>query len=113
MVSASSDLQDRPRGRLSDRRMPAPVLPEALGLRGFEAAALVPVSRMTWLRWDARQLCPAPVRIGKTVRWRREELLAWIKEGCPCRREWELRHPEYRLAGDGQVDNTQAEGGAA
>lgn len=26
---------------------------------------------------------PAPLRIGGLVRWRRDELLAWIEAGCP------------------------------
>ncbi len=28
---------------------------------------------------------PRPVRLGHLVRWRRTEIEAWIKEGCPSR----------------------------
>lgn len=37
---------------------------------------------------DASGKLPKPVRIGRSVRWRREELRDWIQEGCPRRREW-------------------------
>ncbi len=29
-------------------------------------------------------LCPQPVRIGKTPRFRKQELLEWINAGCPA-----------------------------
>ena len=32
---------------------------------------------------------PAPVRLGRSIRWRRAELLAWIQAGCPSREAWE------------------------
>jgi len=31
---------------------------------------------------DAGKL-PRPMRLGALVRWRREEVLAWITDGCP------------------------------
>lgn len=37
------------------------------------------------------RLGPRPVRLGKLVRWRRDELEAWIKAGLPCREVWEKR----------------------
>ena len=31
---------------------------------------------------------PAPVKLGALVRWRRDELVSWIANGCPsCRRD--------------------------
>lgn len=29
---------------------------------------------------------PVPIRIGALVRWRRQELLAWLDAGCPATR---------------------------
>ncbi len=31
---------------------------------------------------------PLPVRLGRSVRWRREELIAWIDAGAPPRDRW-------------------------
>ena len=59
---------------------------------GREAAAMAGVSLDTWQRLTARGECPAPVRLGpRCTRWRRKELLAWIKAGCPDRQTWEAR----------------------
>lgn len=33
---------------------------------------------------------PAPVRLGRSVRWDEAELDAWILAGCPCRERWEV-----------------------
>lgn len=35
--------------------------------------------------WNLRteKLLPQPVRLGRSSRWRRSELLAWIDSGCP------------------------------
>ncbi len=35
-----------------------------------------------------RRLCtngrmPAPIRVGALVRWRRDDILGWIEQGCP------------------------------
>jgi excisionase family DNA binding protein len=32
---------------------------------------------------------PAPIRLGRAVRWRRSELLAWIEAGCPAQEKWQ------------------------
>lgn len=34
---------------------------------------------------------PCPVKIGGSVRWRREEVEAWVAAGCPPLRAWEMR----------------------
>jgi predicted DNA-binding transcriptional regulator AlpA len=54
-----------------------------------QAAALCSISLATWHRWQAAERCPAPVRIGATVRWRADELAAWCAAGCPDRKTWE------------------------
>jgi predicted DNA-binding transcriptional regulator AlpA len=63
------------------------------------AAATCSVSLATWHRWNAGARCPAPVRIGATVRWRVDELEDWIASGCPARKEWEA----MRRAGGGRA----------
>ena len=39
-------------------------------------------ARTVWRLLSAGKL-PQPVRIGRSVRWSREKLEAWIAEGCP------------------------------
>lgn len=55
-----------------------------------EAAGLCGRSERSWRTWDAVGLIPQPVRIGRSTLWRRDELQAWIKAGCPRREEWEI-----------------------
>lgn len=55
-------------------------------------AVLIPASRVArMLQVSTRtlwRLCAAgkvigPVKIGRNVRWRRDELMRWIADGCP------------------------------
>jgi predicted DNA-binding transcriptional regulator AlpA len=60
-------------------------------LRAERASRLCDVSLATWWRWDAAGKVPAGIKIsGGAKRWRRRELLAWIRAGCPPRRQWEV-----------------------
>jgi excisionase family DNA binding protein len=56
------------------------------------AVALSVSKRHVWRLAASRQL-PAPVRIGRLVRWRAEELNAWIAAGCPTRERWDAIPP--------------------
>jgi predicted DNA-binding transcriptional regulator AlpA len=42
-------------------------------------------SLRTLRRAQAAGLLPCPVRVGGSVRWRREEILRWVEAGCPPR----------------------------
>jgi predicted DNA-binding transcriptional regulator AlpA len=68
---------------LTDPNPPPALLPAR------HVAALCGLSLATWHRRVADGSVPRSVRIGRAVRWRREELLAWIAAGCPERRTWE------------------------
>lgn len=58
-----------------------------------DAAAMIGISRWTFDSWVAAGLAPAAtIRVGKTIRWSRSELAAWVAAGAPTRREWEARH---------------------
>jgi len=46
-----------------------------------ELAAFWRVSTRTIDRWAANGRCPAPVRIGNRLLWRRDEVLAWEARG--------------------------------
>jgi prophage regulatory protein len=79
---------DGPAARPAAGNTPAPAAP--LLLSGRLAAALCGVSLATWHRWAAAGRCPAPLRLSPgCVRWRAQELAAWIAAACPDRRTWE------------------------
>lgn len=46
------------------------------------------VGRTTWLSLNSAGKVPAPVRLGRRVLWRLEELKAWLDAGCPVRHKW-------------------------
>ena len=58
-------------------------------LRAFQAAALCNTSLRTWRTWDMSGKIPQPIRVGRKIFWRPEELKAWIAAGCPDRLTWE------------------------
>ena len=54
-----------------------------------QAAALLGMSRSSFLRLDQRGLLgPRSVRLGRLVRWHRQQLEAWAAAGCPPRVRW-------------------------
>jgi predicted DNA-binding transcriptional regulator AlpA len=61
---------------------------ESILVTAEEAADLMRVGPATWRRWHYGAKCPEPVRMGKCVRWRREELVEWARAGCPGRDDW-------------------------
>lgn len=49
-----------------------------------EAARLVNVGERTLWRWSRSGVAPEPLKInGSAVRYRRDEYLQWIADGCP------------------------------
>ena len=61
-----------------------------------EAAQLLGISeRHLWALNSSGRL-PQPVRLGRSVRWRRQELLAWLEAGCPSRDRWEAMSGDLR-----------------
>jgi excisionase family DNA binding protein len=69
---------------------PAPAVTELAPvlLNCEQAAALLNISRTSFWKLHSEGKVPMPVSFGRIVRWRREELIAWVRAGCPCRREW-------------------------
>jgi excisionase family DNA binding protein len=51
-------------------------------------AALLKVSPRTVYRLNDGGQLPAPIRLGKTKRWRVTELEAWLRAGAPPRKSW-------------------------
>ena len=52
------------------------------------AAKLCLVSLPHWDRLTANAKNPEPIRLGKSVRWLRDELLRWLAAGAPDRETW-------------------------
>ncbi|MHC4698284.1 MAG: helix-turn-helix transcriptional regulator [Planctomycetota bacterium] len=52
------------------------------------AAALSVSPRQVWKLISSGGIV-APVRIARSVRFRRNEILRWIAAGCPARDRWE------------------------
>ena len=48
-----------------------------------QVAEMLNVSLRTLWRLKSAGKLPAPVRLGGAVRWRTQEVLQWIAEGCP------------------------------
>jgi excisionase family DNA binding protein len=67
--------------------MPDPT-PEPLLLRDTEAAALLGIGRSTLRRLLCAGKVPPPIHLGRSCRWRRAELLAWLEAGAPDARMW-------------------------
>jgi excisionase family DNA binding protein len=61
---------------------------EPLLLTDREAAALCGLGRSTWHSLQAAGKVPPGLKIGRSRRWRRAELLAWIEAGAPDARTW-------------------------
>jgi excisionase family DNA binding protein len=56
-----------------------------------QVAASLGVSLRTVRSWDSGGRLPRPVRIGRSTRWRAEELQRWTSAGCPRRVDWEAQ----------------------
>lgn len=61
----------------------------ALLIPDTTAAAMAGVSRATWHRLRAAGKLPPAVKLGRSVRWRRDEVVQWISAGCPPARVWD------------------------
>jgi predicted DNA-binding transcriptional regulator AlpA len=64
---------------------------EVLAISARELAEMLGISlRQVWRLNSAGKL-PRPLRIGGSVRWDRDEILRWFREGCPDRRTWQAK----------------------
>ena len=63
------------------------IVPELLTTA--QAAWLLGIGPRTLWRYSRAGTAPAPIQCGHAVRYRRSELLAWIRQGCPRLRKSE------------------------
>jgi excisionase family DNA binding protein len=59
-----------------------------------QAAQYLNVGKRTFWKLHAVGRVPAPIKLGRLTRWRKDDLEAWVKAGCPARKDW---HPENPL----------------
>jgi predicted DNA-binding transcriptional regulator AlpA len=76
-----------------------PMVEQSWGLPAREVARLLNISWRHWLALHATGKVPNPVRLGKSVRWRPDELRAWLDAGAPARERWESMVASARLPG--------------
>jgi prophage regulatory protein len=63
---------------------------QAIALSARELSHILGLSlRQVW-RLNSVGKLPRPIRLGGSVRWRREEIIEWFNAGCPDRRTWEI-----------------------
>ena len=60
-------------------------------LTATESARLCGVGLSTWWRLVATGKTPAATKLGRSTKWRRDELAEWIFANCPPRAQWEQR----------------------
>ena len=65
-----------------------PTTPPLLG-DARESARLLGISRTTFFsQLAAGRIGPRPIRIGRCLRFSREEIQRWCAAGCPPRNQW-------------------------
>ncbi|WP_237225485.1 helix-turn-helix transcriptional regulator [Rubinisphaera sp. JC750] len=65
-----------------------PPIDESLLVNSRELAEMLDLSERTiHSMWKKKEM-PAPIRIGRAVRWVKEEMQAWVNHHCPPASEW-------------------------
>jgi len=54
------------------------------------------VARATVYRLVAEGRIPPPVHVGRSSRWRRREIEAWVNAGCPSLAQWRRSESEEK-----------------
>ena len=75
---------------------PAPLIAPLL-VDAVEAARLLGISRAHLYALLSSGRLPAPVRLGRAVRWHRDTLIEWVRAGAPAPERWQaLREARRR-----------------
>jgi excisionase family DNA binding protein len=65
---------------------------EALVVTREQVARLLAISKRTLDRMVTQGAFLPPIKVGKSVRWRIDELKAWIAAGCPLPSSFQERN---------------------
>ena len=68
-------------------------------LTAGDLAKRLKVSLRQVRKLHSEALVPAPVMVGRSVRWRLSEIGEWIQASCPDRKTWETRPKGARIGG--------------
>ncbi len=74
-----SDGKDSLEGVTAESLGTAPIM-----MTADEIATCLGISSRTVWRLKAKGDLPKSVKIGRAVRWRKSDILAWIEQGCPA-----------------------------
>jgi predicted DNA-binding transcriptional regulator AlpA len=69
---------------------------EPLLIADTVAARLAGVSRTTWHCLRAAGKLPPSINLGRSVRWRHAEIVAWVAAGCPDAATWAVMEDQRR-----------------
>jgi len=64
-------------------------------LNATDVAAELRCSRRHVERLNVAGQIPSPIKVGHAIRWRAEELSAWVAAGCPDRTRWESQDESH------------------
>ena len=64
------------------------VVAEPLLIDAKGASNLLSISPVYFRLLDRNGLVPSPIKFGRRLLWRLDELKAWCKKGCPDRKTW-------------------------
>lgn len=67
--------------------------PECLAMPAAELAKQLGISLRHLHALNSSGRLPRPVRLGRSTRWRAEEIRRWLDAGCPARDRWEAMRP--------------------
>ncbi len=69
---------------------------ETLLMDAAETARTLGLGRSTFWRLHSAGKVPLPVRLGRRTLWRRDEIEAWVRAGCPPRSKWEATKRDWK-----------------
>ena len=76
---------------MADQAQSFPTLVNPLLKGDKHAAQSLGIGRSLFRKLNSSGLIPRPVRIGRRVLWRTQELEDWVRMGCPPRAQWEAQ----------------------
>ncbi len=77
-------------------QQPIQAVVERAVLNATEVGRMIGAGRASVYGLHARGEMPAPIRVGRGLRWAKAEIEAWLLHGAPPRAAWERTWPKIR-----------------
>ena len=77
-------------------QQPTQAVVERAVLDAAEVGRVIGASRTSVYALHGREEMPAPIRVGRGLRWAKAEIEAWLLHGAPPRTAWERVWPRIR-----------------